>query len=69
MRKLNEFMLLINPYGHTSYEFESMYDRYQEYEFSKILEHPLPKIFIFSVVEGMAFTAIGLTGFRKKEIK
>lgn len=69
MRKCYEYMLLINPYGHTNYEFEAMYDRYQEYRSSKILEHPLFKIFIFSIVEGIIFTAIGLIGFKRKEIK
>ncbi|WP_426348583.1 ABC transporter permease subunit [Alloiococcus sp. CFN-8] len=69
IRTIHQGLLLINPYGQAVYEFQIMYDRYEEYASSKVMENPHIKIFLSSVVEITILTAIGLLVFKKKDIK
>ena len=64
-----EYMVLINPYGQTVYESMPVFESYGEYIPMQILENPFPKIFLFSAVESLGITAVGIYVFKKKEIK
>lgn len=68
-RALYEYLVVMNPYAHANYEFEPMYDRYIEYERSKIMEYPLVKIFLFSAVESTLLILVGISAFNRKQIK
>lgn len=69
MRKIHEIMLFANPYGQACYETELMYDRYEEFNWSKVSDYPHLKIFLYSMTESVALTVIGIWLFKKKEIK
>lgn len=64
-----EYLLLINPYGQAAYESMPIFESHGEYRQAQILENPLPKIFLFSAVESLGLTAVGISAFKKKEIK
>ena len=64
-----EYMVLINPYGQATYESMPVFEIYGEYIPMQILENPFPKIFLFSAVESLGITAVGIYVFKKKEIK
>lgn len=64
-----EYLLLINPYGQAAYESMPVFESYGEYIPMQILENPFPKIFLFSAVESLGITAVGILAFKKKEIK
>ena len=64
-----EYMLLINPYGQATYESMPVLESYGEYIPMQILKNPFPKIFLFSAVESLGITAVGIYVFKKKEIK
>ena len=69
VRKGFEYLLLINPYGQAAYESMPVFESHGEYRQLRILENPLPKIFLFSAVESLGLTAVGISAFKKKEIK
>lgn len=68
-RLLYEHLLAANSYGQANYEYEPMYDRYVEYESSKMMEYPLMKIFLYSAAESGILIFAGLSAFKKKELK
>lgn len=68
-RLLYEHLLAANPYGQANYEFEPMYDKYVEYESSKMMEFPLIKIFLYSAAESGIIIFAGLLAFKRKELK
>lgn len=64
-----EYLMLINPYGQTAYEATPIYWNHGEYRQTQILEKPLPKILLFSAAESLGLTIVGISAFKKKEIK
>ena len=64
-----EYLLLINPYGQAAYESMPVFESHGEYLPMQILKNPFPKIFLFSAVESIGITAVGILLFRKKAIK
>lgn len=72
MRMGHEVLLLLNPYGQATYEVELMYDNYEDCKrtnFSKVAKNPHLKIFLYAGLESTFFTVIGITVFKKKQIK
>lgn len=69
IRMCFEYLLLINPYGQAAYESMPLSERHGEYVQMRILDDPLPRIFLFSAVESFGLTVAGILAFQKKELK
>lgn len=69
MWRMNEYLLLVNPYGQTLCESSPIYMSHGKYVQTQILKNPLPRVFLFSAVESTIITALGISAFKKKEIK
>ena len=69
IRMCFEHLLLINPYGQAAYESMPLSERHGEYVQMRILDDPLPRIFLFSAVESFGLTVAGILAFQKKELK
>lgn len=66
---MNEYLLLINPYGQTLCESGPVYGSHGRYIETQILRHPFPRVFLFSAVESLGLTVLGIAAFKKKDIK
>ena len=69
IRKIYEFIIFSDPYGQAVYDTELMYDKYIEFDQSKVATYPYIKIIIFSILESTASIVIGIYLFNRKDIR